>query len=404
MASFLTRHGANSTLLGFLSAYTLGHLSLFRLMGSFFHPFALKKSKSLAKNNPPPNFERNSDNVGADGLFHGYSIQEMADRVYSTLNNMGLSQNFSPLIFIFGHGSSSLNNPHFAAYDCGACSGRPGSINARIFASMANRSAVRELLAKKNLLIPADTVFIGGFHDTCNDNVEYFDTDGLDNSHHELFEQFRNFILETIKKNAQERCRKFALVEKNISPQKATAEVLHRSRALFEPRPELGHASNAMVVVGRRLRSYGINFDRRAFLNSYDPHQDGNGKILNAILSAVVPVCGGINLEYYFSRVDPAVYGCGTKLSHNVCSLIGVGNGLDDDLRTGLPIQMTEIHDPVRLFLVIEQEQKIIETTFNTNLSIKPWLDNHWLRVAALNPNNNILKLYQPTSRSWQQI
>jgi uncharacterized protein YbcC (UPF0753/DUF2309 family) len=404
MAKFLTRHGANSTVLGFLSAYTLGHLSLFRLMSSFFHPFAFKKSTRFPKNDPLPDFERSSDGVGADGLFHGYSIQEMADRVYNTLNNMGLSHNFSPLIFVHGHGSSSLNNPHFAAYDCGACSGRPGAINARLFAAMANRASVRELLQQKNLVIPSDTVFIGGFHDTCNDQVQYFETDDLDLLQQGLFKEFNQLIQEAIKKNAQERCRKFALVAKNISPDHAAKEVLHRSHALFEPRPELGHATNAMVLVGRRSRSYQIDLDRRAFLNSYDPSQDKEGEILNNILSAVVPVCGGINLEYYFSRVDPAVYGCGTKLSHNVCSLIGVGNGLDDDLRTGLPIQMTEIHDPVRLLIVIEQHEEVIENTFEKNLIIKPWLYNDWLRVAALHPDNNILKLYQPQNRSWQQL
>ena len=62
--------------------------------------------------------------------------------------------------------------------------------------------------------------------------------------------------------------------------------------------------------------------------------------ILAGILAAVIPVCGGINLEYYFSRVDNTVYGCGTKLPHNVCGMLGVMNGIDDDLRTGLPSQM----------------------------------------------------------------
>ena len=55
------------------------------------------------------------------------------------------------------------------------------------------------------------------------------------------------------------------------------------------------------------------------------------------------PVGAGISLEYYFSSVDNEVFGCGTKLPHNVTGLIGVMNGHQSDLRTGLPLQMVEI-------------------------------------------------------------
>jgi uncharacterized protein YbcC (UPF0753/DUF2309 family) len=45
-------------------------------------------------------------------------------------------------------------------------------------------------------------------------------------------------------------------------------------------------------------------------------------------------------------------YGCGTKLPHNVTSLLGVMDGAQSDLRTGLPWQMVEIHEPTRLAIV----------------------------------------------------
>ena len=62
--------------------------------------------------------------------------------------------------------------------------------------------------------------------------------------------------------------------------------------------------------------------DRRAFLVSYDPAaDDATGTVLARVLAGIVPVVAGINLEYYFSRVDPAGYGCGTKLPHNVTAL-----------------------------------------------------------------------------------
>jgi uncharacterized protein YbcC (UPF0753/DUF2309 family) len=95
--------------------------------------------------------------------------------------------------------------------------------------------------------------------------------------------------------------------------------------------------------------------DRRTFLNSYDPTQDNaEAKILERIVQAVIPVCAGISLEYFFSFVDPAGYGCGTKLPHNIVSLLGVMDGAASDLRTGLPWQMVEIHEPVRNLFILE--------------------------------------------------
>ena len=139
-------------------------------------------------------------------------------------------------------------------------------------------------------------------------------------------------------------------------------------------------------------------------MQSYDPLEDPTGQILDEILSAVVPVCGHVNLDYYFSRLDPAVYGCGTKLSHNVCSLIGVGNGLDDDLRTGLPIQMTELHEPLRLLIIIEQRPQLIVQIINNNHSIRPWIKNEWVRVASLDPQFDRLSMYLSATNSFVEV
>ncbi|MCA9507709.1 MAG: DUF2309 family protein [Myxococcales bacterium] len=403
---FMARHGANSTLLGFLSACTFGHLSLFRLLSSFLRPLKWQKSYQLNKEKQLacPIYERDENSALINGLKPGYTIDEMALRVYSTLKNMGLCNNFSPLVVMFGHGSSSVNNPHFAAYDCGACSSKPGNNNARIFATMANRNDVRALVDKKGITIPQTTHFLGAYHDTCNDRVEFFDLDKIPNDKQQLFQEFSQHVFNTSRKNAKERCERFALVPKNIKPEQALREVYHRSRALFEPRSELGHASNALLVVGRRERSKKIDLQRRALLQSYDPTSDQQGTILSSILTAAIPVSAGINLDYYFSRLDPAIYGCGSKLSHNVMSLIGVGNGLDDDLRTGIPIQMTELHDPIRLLVVIEQYESIIEQAIYDNPAVRPWIENSWTRLASLHPQKNTLTLFSPDQHSWHSF
>lgn len=97
-----------------------------------------------------------------EGLQRGFTVPEMAARVSQTLKSIGLTYDFAPLVYILGHGASSVNNPYYAGYDCGACCGRPGSVNARVLAMMANRTDVRRLLAQEyGLTIPEATRFVG---------------------------------------------------------------------------------------------------------------------------------------------------------------------------------------------------------------------------------------------------
>ena len=53
----------------------------------------------------------------------GWDLEGRIARATAILKGSGFSDNFSPYVFILGHGSSSLNNPHEAAHDCGACAG-----------------------------------------------------------------------------------------------------------------------------------------------------------------------------------------------------------------------------------------------------------------------------------------
>ena len=140
---------------------------------------------------------------------------------------------------------------------------------------------------------------------------------------------------------------------------------------------------------GRR-GTRGLFLDRRAFLTSYDPTQDdAEHTILSRILAAVIPVCAGISLEYYFSYVDPAGYGAATKLPHNLVGLLGVMDGPTSDLRTGLPWQMVEIHEPVRLLFVIETRPEQMHAILQRNAGIRRLVDNEWVRLAVLDPDSN---------------
>ena len=289
----------------------------------------------------------------------GWDLEGRIARATAILKGSGLSDNFSPYMFILGHGSNSLNNPHEAAHDCGACAGGRGAPNGRLFAAICNETEVRAGLAKNGVAIPDSTRFIGGYHNTCSDEVRLFD---LPDPVEPRLQKYIKSIRRGAVLDVKERCRRFDEVRKDQSEQ-AFADYAHgRAMDLTQPRPEYGHCTNAIAILGPRYLTRNLFLDRRAFLISYDYKVDPEGKFLRNTLGAVGPVCAGINLEYYFSFVDNEHYGCGTKLPHNVTSLVGVMNGHLSDLQLGLPWQMVEVHEPVRLILLVCCKVETMET------------------------------------------
>jgi len=324
------------------------------------------------------------------GRYSGFTVREMAEIVRRTLDDTGLSARLAPLVAVVAHGSISLNNPHESAHDCGACGGGRGGPNARAFAQMANDPRVRLLLAGEGLAIPAETVFVGAQRNTCNNQILFFDTDLVPRSAQPLLERVQKAFDAARRREAHERCRRFD-VPSWYPPLAALAHVEGRAADLAQPRPEYGHATNAFCMIGQRARTRGLFLDRRTFLISYDPERDPDGAILGRILAAAIPVVAGISLEYYFSYVDPTGYGCGTKLPHNVTSLLGVMDGAQSDLRTGLPWQMVEIHEPVRLGVVVEASRERLVQAVAANPALAQLVPNRWLWLACLDATSPAL-------------
>jgi uncharacterized protein YbcC (UPF0753/DUF2309 family) len=261
---------------------------------------------------------------------------------------------------------------------------------------MANDPRVRHLLAADGLGIPDDVRFVGAYHNTCDDGMAYYDLDDLPTSHREVFGRARAALSEARRRNAHERCRRFESAGLTITPEEALRHVEARAEDLSQTRPEYGHATNAVCIVGRRARTRGLFLDRRAFLTSYDPSRDdAEGSTLAALLRAVIPVCAGINLEYYFSSVDPAGYGCGTKLPHNITSLLGVMDGAASDLRPGLPWQMVEIHEPMRILFVVETAPAVMAAILAREEGIGRLVGNGWVQLATLDPDAPRVHLFR---------
>lgn len=341
------------------------------------------------------------------GAHVGFTVEEMAGMVRRLLEDIGLTRRLSRLVLVLGHGSSSVNNPHLSAYECGACGGNGGGPNARAFAQMANDARVRAMLSTQGLAIPPETHFLGAFHDTCRDAIAIYDEERIPATHREAVAQLHRVLDQARARNAHERSRRFESAPSWFPPGLALAHVEGRASDLAQPRPEYGHSTNAVAIIGRRERTRALFLDRRAFLVSYDPTTDADRSILARVLAAVVPVGVGINLEYWFSRVDPTGYGCGTKLPHNLTGMIGVMDGHSSDLRTGLTWQMVEIHEPVRLLVIVEVPPEDLLRVVADNPSIERLVRNRWIRVATLAPDGaqlhvlgpNGFEPYAPSSR-----
>ncbi len=396
---------AHSMFRGWLYTQTLGIGYAARMAWNVFRPASkLPQIRSLSEveSHSKLHLHRENDEPTEDGYLLGFSYTEMADKVGGLLRTIGLTRNFAPFVVVVAHGSSSVNNPYFAAYDCGACAGKPGAPNARAFALMANHETVRRLLRERGTDIPATTRFIAALHNTSKDEITYFDLHLLAEHPAPGLHEFQKIMKKALQRNARERCRWFELGPKSPSNRKAHRHVLERASSIFEPRPEYNHSNNLYCIVGRRALTRELFLDRRAFLHSYAPETDPEGSIITGILSAIFPVCGGINLEYFFSRIDNSVYGSGTKLPHNVIGLLGVANGVEGDLRTGLPSQMIEVHEPVRLLVLVEQKLGILDKAINRLGALKEWIDNEWLRFTASDPSTRELFLY--SKKGWDPI
>lgn len=394
--------GTRGSLTGAVLTALLGPLFTAPLVGRILFPRLTAKMHRTARGfvAPPPitrlRLERPEGTpAGPDDDGIGFTLSEMVNMAERALRDIGLTSGFAPLVIILGHGSDCLNNPHESAYHCGACSGSRGGANARAIAAMLNDPRVRRHLLARGLEVPEETRFLGGLHHTATEAVTYFDLELLPASHMRLLHLAVDVFGRVAERNAHERCRRFETARLDFSPAEALQHVDDRTEDLAQTRPEYGNSTNAVCFVGRRSRIRGLYLDRRSFLMSYDASQDTEtSMILARILAAVIPVCEGINMLYTLSSIDTRGWGCGTKLPHNITSLLGVMDGAASDLRPGLPWQGVDIHEPVRLLFIIEATPEAMLRIMDQDLTVGRICRHEWAQLAVLDPNSSRIKRF----------
>lgn len=297
----------------------------------------------------------------------------------AVLRTMGLVERLAPLVLLCGHASRTVNNPHASALDCGACGGAAGDDNALAVTALLNSPDVRHGLAARGIDIPDDTWFVAGVHETVSDHVTILDRSSVPETHLGAVA-----ALEAALARAGTAC----AATRAVHLPGPDARVRDRGADWAQVRPEWGLAGAAAFVIGPRSVTRGLDLGGRVFLHGYDAEHDPTGRVLETIMTAPLVVAHWISAQYYFSTVDPEVFGAGDKLMHNAIGSIGVVTGDGGDLRVGLPLQSTHVdgrrqHQPLRLLAVIQAEVSSIEEIIGRHSVLQTLVSGSWLRIAA---------------------
>jgi len=66
-------------------------------------------------------------------------------------------------------------------------------------------------------------------------------------------------------------------------------------------------------------------------------------------------------------------------------------DGHASDLRTGLPFQGVDIHEPVRLLLVVEAPRERITAALDRLPAVKALVEGRWVNLVAIEPDGGAI-------------
>ncbi len=333
---------------------------------------------------------------------NGISPADQALYAEAVLRIMGLTEHFGQFVIFCGHGSSTQNNPYASGLDCGACGGNHGGGNAKTLAAILNKKSIRDSLARRDIHIPHDTLFLAAEHNTTTDEMVVFEDNVQPLVHEKILRKLRKNLIKAKARNAASRVAHFDVSGKTCPVE----ETDRRSQDWSEVRPEWGLARNAAFIIGPRTLSQALDLEGRCFLHSYDWTKDEQLTSLETILTAPMVVAEWINTQYLFSTLNNVTYGSGSKITHNITGKIGVMQGNGSDLMHGLSLQSVKatddvnFHQPQRLLTVIYAPREQVSTIIDRQEILKTLFFNAWVHLIVIEPTEH--KAYQlQTTGEW---
>lgn len=156
--------------------------------------------------------------------------------------------------------------------------------------------------------------------------------------------------------------------------------------------PIVANAPDSLCIIGRPSLTRNMAADQRTFWQCYDFSLDPEGEVLEKILETVVPSLGAANLEYFFSRTGLTEIDTDNALPGQIIGLFGAAGGDRDDLRTGLPAELTKGFDPIRLLCVVEHFPETVMKVIG-RLNTTNWLVNEWVHLVVADPVSHELRV-----------
>ena len=291
------------------------------------------------------------------------------------------SQITEEVVFV-GHGAEASNTPFRSMYECGACGGNNGGLNARFATKLMNDAFVQSMLSTRYL--GRKIRFYAAEHNT---TAATFTIDPLQMNEVAIHSSaiLRNLVnnISTLPK------RDFPTSSNLVSADVSTAS------AWWQVFPEWGLSGNAACIIGPRELTQNINLRSRVFLHDYCWEIDPAGEILKTIFSGPGVVMQMINSAYNAAITSPKNFSSEDKTRHNVLGEAGVLLGAEGPLLRGMPWQAispfsdlskgeSRGHIPIRLQIFVAAPDSIIDRAL-TGTALAPLVLGGWVSLHSLN-------------------
>ena len=83
------------------------------------------------------------------------------------------------------------------------------------------------------------------------------------------------------------------------------------------------------------------------------------------------------------------------QVTHNITGMFGVIEGASSDLRTGLTKQMVEIHEPLRLQVLVEAKTEILGQIYERQAIIRELVGGGWILLSAIDPDSGEISVFE---------
>jgi NADH:ubiquinone oxidoreductase subunit 5 (subunit L)/multisubunit Na+/H+ antiporter MnhA subunit len=353
--------------------------------------FGLLNGVLSATNTFAPKFSRKLNRLfepdrWLDGTGSDISILTNAQKLEYASNILAIvfpldSEITEEVVFV-GHGAEASNTPFRSMYECGACGGNNGSLNARFATSLMNDALVQSTLSSKYL---GRTIrFYAAEHNT---TAATFTIDPLQMK--EVATQSSAILQNLVNNISTLPRREFPTSSNLVSADVSTAS------AWWQVFPEWGLSANAACIIGPRELTRNINLRSRVFLHDYCWENDPGGEILKTIFSGPGIVMQMINSAYNAAITSPKNFSSGDKTRHNVLGEAGVLLGAEGPLLRGMPWQAispypdlskgeSRGHIPIRLQIFVAAPDSIISRALY-GTALAPLVLGGWVSLHSLN-------------------